>query len=186
MALRMAPELPGKSVSRSEFGWMSRAPIDDQPPYAGEGGAFILPSMVGASPEPNPTAERATKLPQRDGMRFRPSGTIPAGEMHEKILRLRRERREIDDAMDARQTIRLHFGDRQFDVRRGLRVRGEQRRASPRNQIERGDSRVVGLSVADHWREHRDIDLRLRRQRPAGRQMLVVAGRPCIVSGEEP
>ena len=65
-------------------------------------------------------------------------------------------------------------------------VRGEQRRARPRDQIERGDGSVVGLSVADHWREHCDIDLRLRRQRPAGRQMLVVAGRACVVSGEEP
>ena len=100
-------------------------------------------------------------------MRFCSSGTILAGEMHEKTLRLRRERREIDDATDARRTIRLHFGGRQFGVRRGLRVRGEQRRACPRNQIERGDGSVVGLSVADHWREHRDIDLRLRGQRPA-------------------
>ena len=51
-------------------------------------------------------------LPERDGMRFCSLGTIPAGEMHEKTLRLRRERREIDDATDAWQRIRLHFGGR--------------------------------------------------------------------------
>ena len=61
-------------------------------------------------------------LPERDGMRFCLLGTIPAGEMHEKTLRLGRERREIDDATDAWQPIRLHFGGRQFRVRRGLRV----------------------------------------------------------------
>src|ERR1700733_5577273 len=75
-------------------------------------------------------------LPERDGMRFCSLGTIRVGEVHEKTLRLRQERREIDDATDAWQTIRLHFGGRQFGVRRGLRV-GEQRCASPRDQIER-------------------------------------------------
>src|SRR5277367_3948119 len=38
-----------------------------------------------------PPNERQT-LPERDGMRFCSLGTIPAGEMHEKTLRLRRER----------------------------------------------------------------------------------------------
>ncbi len=47
-----------------------------------------------------PPNERQS-LPERDGMRFCSLGTIPAGEMHEKTLRLRRERREIDDATDA-------------------------------------------------------------------------------------
>jgi hypothetical protein len=70
-------------------------------------------------------------LPERDGMRFCSLGTIPVREVHEKTLRLRRERREIDDAADARRTIRLHIRNNQFGVRRGLRVRGEQRRASP-------------------------------------------------------
>ena len=58
-----------------------------------DSGAFILPSMVGALPtgliqSPN---ERQS-LPERDGTRFCSLGTIPAGEMHEKTLRLRRER----------------------------------------------------------------------------------------------
>ena len=41
------------------------------------------------------------------------------------------------------------------------------------------------LFASDHWREHRDIVLGLIRQRSTGRQMVLVASRPCIVGGKE-
>ena len=66
-----------------------------------------------------PSNERQTS-PQREDTRFRSLLTLPAGETHKQALRVRRERREIDSATDARRMNRPHSGARQFGVR-GMR-----------------------------------------------------------------
>ena len=174
----------GESASRSSMPDAENLQ-SNQPHAPGRKRPFILPSMVapphGLIQSPN---ERQS-LPEYDGMRFCSLGTIPAGEMHEKTLRLRRERREIDDATDVgndpaalwRQAIRFSAGSP------GAGRTASREPTQSNRKRRRFGRRTVGrrsLARASRYRPASPAE------RPAGRQMLVVAGRACIVSGEEP
>jgi hypothetical protein len=64
-------------------------------------------------------------------------------------------------------------------------VRNKQRRAEPNEEIEWRGGCVFGSQTADHRGEHRDVILRLDRQRPNCRQALVVASRAPVLRCEE-
>ena len=136
----------------------------------------------------NPIAERATKPARaRWSAILLIAGRSSLARCTNRPSELRRERRKIDDATDARRTIRLHFDGRQNGARMTASACGGNSVA--RDHAMRSNEATVRSSacrVADHWREHRDVVLGLRRQRPACRQMLVVARRARIVGGEEP
>ena len=69
-----------------------------------------------------PTAKQATNPARARWNAISLIGDEPPGEVHEEALRLRRERREIDNATDAWRSIWLHLGGSQFGDRRGLSV----------------------------------------------------------------
>ena len=148
-----SPEFPANPSLDRWSSWPDAKNHQANQPHApGRSGAYLavhgrrLPT--GLIQPPN---ERQS-LPERDGMRFCSRGRSPPARCTKSPSDCG-DRREIDDATDARRAIRLHFGGRQFGVRRALRVGGEQRGASPRDQIERGHgasdrSSIIGESIA--------------------------------------
>ena len=103
----------------------------------------------------------------------------------EQPIGLRRERGPVLRRTLHRGPRRLRRRCRGSVARRTRRARRKQRRLGPGLHHGGENDRVVGCTSADDWRETGQIGARLRRQRPAGCEMVFPARGTGIVGREE-
>ena len=142
------------------------------------------PSMVGASPS-SPPSFSAARETARGCAEGHPTHckTFLLGDAHKQRVGMRRECREIDDAMDGRRTIRDALSGASTAIRASFSCGTN---SVERSQTSRSNGGVAALSALRprSW-EHRDVVLRLDRQRPACRRVFVVASMARVVRCEE-